>query len=102
MGGLVLTNENHYHSWGCMLLNEGKSMKNDACEKVVLAGSAGCRLIYCEACRVVELEIGAVSMRLNPDVLQRVANVMMKAALKLDGLVARPEPQLMTDDTVLH
>lgn len=77
-------------------------MKNDACEKVVLAGTAGCRLIYCQACRVVELEIGAVSMRLNPEVLQRLANVMMKAALKLDHFVERTGPQLRPDDTVLH
>lgn len=77
-------------------------MKSKVCEKVVLAGSAGCHLTYCKACRVVELEIGAISMRLRPDMLQRLANVMMKAALNLDNFVGRQEPQLKADDTVLH
>lgn len=77
-------------------------MKKDRCEKVVLAGSSGCRLIYCEACRVVELELGAVSMRLNPDVLQRLANVLMKAALKLDNLSRQTNSAFRADDTVLH
>lgn len=77
-------------------------MKNDAFEKIVLAGSAGCRLVYCENCRFVEMEIGAVSIRLNPDVVQRVANVIMKAALKLDSLSSGAGQQLRTEETVFH
>ena len=37
---------------------------------------------------MVELEIGAVSVRLCPDVIQQVANVMMKASLQLDQVIA--------------
>lgn len=54
------------------------------CEKVELASAMGLRMIYCNDSKVVELEIGAVSLRLRPDVVQRIANIMMKASLKLD------------------
>lgn len=60
------------------------------CEKVELANTMGLRMIYCGDCKVVELEIGAVSLRLCPDVVQRMANLMMKASLKLDLIVDLP------------
>ncbi len=64
-------------------------MRNyQACEKTELANSCGVRLIYCKDCQVVELEIGAISIRLCPDVIQRIANIMMKASLQLDHIVA--------------
>ncbi len=61
---------------------------NQACEKIELANSCGVRLIYCQDCQVVELEIGAISVRLCPEVIQRIANVMMKASLQLDHVTA--------------
>ena len=63
-------------------------MKDTFCEKIILADSLGVRLTYCQECNVVELEIGAISLRLNPDVIQRVANIMMKASLQLDHIEA--------------
>ena len=63
-------------------------MKTKTCEKVVLGESLGIKLIFCQDCNVVELEIGAVSVRLCPDVIQQVANVMMKASLQLDQVIA--------------
>jgi hypothetical protein len=60
---------------------------NDPCEKLILAESLGVRLIYCKNCNVIELEIGAISMRLAPTHMQQVANLMMKASLKLDRMV---------------
>lgn len=69
-------------------LNQSK-LKNDlACERIELANSCGVRLIYCQNCQVVELEIGAVCVRLCPDVIQRMANVMMKASLELEHVAA--------------
>ncbi len=59
---------------------------NKACEKIELANSCGVRLIYCQDCQAVELEIGAISVRLCPDVIQKIANVMMKASLQLDHI----------------
>jgi hypothetical protein len=59
----------------------------DPCEKIILAESLGVRLIYCKNCDVIELEIGAISLRLAPAHMQQVANIMMKASLKLDRMV---------------
>lgn len=63
-------------------------MKETFCEKIILANSLGVGLTYCSDCNVVELEIGAISLRLSPDVIQRVANIMMKASLQLDHIEA--------------
>ncbi len=60
---------------------------NDPCEKIILAESLGVRLIYCKNCDVIELEIGAISLRLASTQMQQVANIMMKASLKLDRMV---------------
>jgi hypothetical protein len=59
---------------------------NVPCDKLVLAESSGIRLIYCKNCNVVELEIGAISLRLNPVHAQQIANTMMKASLRLDRM----------------
>ncbi len=55
-------------------------------EKIELAGTCGMRILYCQECHVVELEIGALSLRLAPDIVRRFANVLMKASLKLEKL----------------
>ena len=68
--------------------NQNKPINDAVCEKIELANSCGVRLIYCQDCQVVELEIGAISVRLSPDVIQRIANVMMKASLQLDHIMA--------------
>ncbi len=69
-------------------LNRIKLKSDPACEKIELANSCGVRLIYCQDCQVVELEIGAICVRLCPDVIQRMANVMMKASLELEHVAA--------------
>ncbi len=62
-------------------------MINDPCDKLILAEGLGVRLIYCKNCDVIELEIGAISLRLEPKHIQQIANVMMKASLQLDRMV---------------
>ena len=59
-------------------------MINDPCEKLIMAEGLGVRLIYCKDCNVIELEIGAICLRLSPNHVQQIANVMMKASLRLD------------------
>jgi hypothetical protein len=75
-------------------LNRNAADKEAVCEKIELANSCGVRLIYCQDCNVVELEIGAISVRLCPDVIQRMANVMMKASLKLEHIAANNQAEL--------
>lgn len=78
-------------------------MNQTPCEKIVLADAMGLRLIYCKECNVVEFEIGAVSLRLCPEVVQRMANLLMKASLKLDRLKpASVEVQELTETRVMH
>jgi hypothetical protein len=78
-------------------------MNQTPCEKIVLADAMGLRLIYCKECNVVEFEIGAVSLRLCPDVVQRMANLLMKASLKLDRLKpASVKVQELTETRVMH
>lgn len=62
-------------------------MISEPCDKLILAESLGVRLIYCKNCNVIELEIGAISLRLAPAHMQQIANIMMKASLKLDRMV---------------
>ena len=62
-----------------------------ACKKINIGESLGLGLVFCQDCKVVELEIGAVIVRLCPDVIQHVANVMMKAILQLDQLSLKTE-----------
>jgi len=78
-------------------------MNQTTCEKIVLANTMGLRLIYCKDCNVVEFEIGAVSLCLCPDVVQRMANMLMKASLKLDRLTPTSgEVQELTEKRVIH
>jgi hypothetical protein len=77
--------ENDYH---LHIVYGEKYMVTDPCDKLILAEGLGVRLIYCKNCDIIELEIGAVSFRLNPNHVQQIANVMMKASLRLDRMVS--------------
>ena len=57
-------------------------------EKILLANSFGIKLFYFRDKNIVELEIGVTCLRLNPSLIQRIANVMMKASLRLDHIEA--------------
>ena len=57
-------------------------------EKIMLANSFGIKLFYFRNKNIVELEIGMTCLRLNPNLIQRIANVMMKASLQLDHIEA--------------
>ena len=69
-------------------LNQNKAINDTVCEKVELANSCGVRLVYSQDCQAVELVIGAISVRLCPEMIQRIANVMMKASLQLEHIMA--------------
>ncbi len=40
-------------------------MSETLCKKIELANGLGVRLLYCENCQVVELEIGAMTLKLS-------------------------------------
>ena len=77
-------------------------MNETLCNKIELANGLGVRLLYCQNCQVVELEIGAISLKLSPDMVQRVANIMMKASLKLDHVGAASKAEAFTQPQMMH
>jgi len=53
-------------------------------DDVILADNLGLKLVFKPHNNMVELELGAIAIKLSPDKIQRVANLLMKASLKLD------------------
>lgn len=63
-------------------------LKNEACKRILLAGADGCRIVYCEGCGVAEMELGAISVRLEVNALHNLQAVLGQAARKLSVLKA--------------
>jgi hypothetical protein len=72
------------------------------CKRIELASGLGVKLMYCENCEVVELEIGAVSLKLSPSMIQRLANMMMKASLKLDQVSQKRAQNISPTAQFMH
>ncbi len=62
--------------------------QTNATEKILLAHRFGIKLSYLTNKNIVELEMGMTCLRLNPILIQRIANMMMKASLQLDHIEA--------------
>jgi hypothetical protein len=62
--------------------------KQESCKRVVLAGAEGCRIIYCEGCNVAEMELGAISVRLELNAIHNLQAVLAQATVKLSVLKA--------------
>lgn len=77
--------------------------KEQACKKVLLAGADGCRVIYCEGCGIAEMELGAISVRLELNALHNLQAVLGQAAVKLSVLKAiKVSPDFEYDKLDLH
>ena len=59
---------------------------NEACNKVVLARNEGCRVIFCERHQVAEVEIGAISLRLDIEALNTLNELLMDATQNIATL----------------
>ncbi len=57
--------------------------KHKSCKHILLAKNEAGGVSYCERCDVVELEIGAVSLRVNADDLHYVSQLLKDADLCL-------------------
>ena len=62
--------------------------ESEDCKKLVVAGAAGCHIVYCEGCQVAEVEFGAISVRLELTALYNLQTVLGHAAIKLSVLKA--------------
>ncbi|MEZ0288554.1 MAG: hypothetical protein ACAH05_06260 [Methylophilus sp.] len=58
------------------------------CKKILLSGQAGFRVHYCESHGTVELEIGAMSLRLDEDALEMMSDSLAESVSKLQALRA--------------
>jgi hypothetical protein len=63
-------------------------MNTSPCKRIVLAGTEGCRVSYCEDCHVAEIEIGAVSMRLEVHAFSNLSQMLQEAQARLAALNA--------------
>ena len=69
------------------------------CKRVVLAGGEGCRVVYCEKCNVAEIEIGAMSLRLENHAFHSVAEMIQEAAARLAIYSANQSHRQLTTST---
>ncbi|HSI38558.1 MAG TPA: hypothetical protein VK946_05755 [Methylotenera sp.] len=63
-------------------------IKDQSCRRILLAGAEGCKIIYCDGCGVAEMELGALSVRLELNALHNLQAVLGQAAMKLSVLKA--------------
>jgi len=54
-----------------------------SCDRILLAGNEGCRILYCESCNVAELEIGALSLRLEINAFQTLHELICESLQKI-------------------
>lgn len=77
--------------------------QDEACRRIFLAGADGCRIVYCESCSVAELELGAISVRLELNALHNLQAVLGQASMKLSVLKAiKVSPDFEFDKLDLH
>jgi hypothetical protein len=77
--------------------------QNEPCKRVLLAGENGCRVLYCEACQISEIEIGALSLRLEEGALHQLHKTIEQALIKLSVLKAlQVSPDFRFDQLDLH
>lgn len=58
------------------------------CRKILLSGQTGFRVHYCETHGTVELEVGAMSLRLDEDALEIMRDSLSESVSKLHALQA--------------
>jgi hypothetical protein len=56
---------------------------SNSCHRIVLAGNSGCRVLYCEECNVAEVEVGALSLRLEMTAFNSLGEMLQEAMNKL-------------------
>lgn len=70
-------------------MRQGVTMRKDEpCRRILLAGAEGCKIIYCEGCGIAEMELGAMSVRLELNALHNLQAVLGQAVMKLSVLKA--------------
>jgi hypothetical protein len=55
-------------------------------KKTLLAGNDDCNVVYCEKCNVLELNLGGLTLRLNPESFHALSDALHHATISLDRL----------------
>lgn len=77
--------------------------KEEPCKRILLAGADGCRIVYCEGCAIAELELGAISVRLEESALHNLQAILGQALIKLSVLKAtKVSPNFNYDQLGFH
>lgn len=58
------------------------------CKRILLSGSSGFRVHFCESHRTIELEIGVMSLRLDEDALGLLSESLRESLRNLQALDA--------------
>lgn len=67
---------------------KAKAMAQPTCNRILLADNAGCRVAFCQTHQVAELEIGAMSLRLDVETFSNLNNIVQEAMQKIHTLHA--------------
>lgn len=65
--------------------------KQNICKRIELAGTEGCRIVYCDDCKIAELEFGAISLRLELSAVYNLQSLLNTATRKLTILQSLPK-----------
>ncbi|MEY3747166.1 MAG: hypothetical protein RL194_625 [Pseudomonadota bacterium] len=57
--------------------------ESSGCEKIQVANAHGCRIYYCQTHQVAELEIGAISIRLDIEAYAALSGVMQQSHARI-------------------
>lgn len=57
--------------------------ESSGCEKIQVASAYGCRIHYCQTHQVAELEIGAISIRLDIEAYSALSGVMQQSHARI-------------------
>lgn len=68
---------------------------SNSCKRVLLAGKDGCRVLFCEDCNVAEVEVGALSLRLEVHAFNTLTEMLQEAARILASFAAVKSQQNM-------
>lgn len=73
--------------------------------KTRLAGNDDCDVVFCQGCNTLELNIGALTLRLNPESMYSLSSVLNQAKVRLnrvDNFAAVNEPVHAVSSKIVH
>jgi hypothetical protein len=73
--------------------------------KTRLAGNDGCEVVFCEGCNTLELNLGALTLHLNPESMYSLSSVLNQAKVRLnrlDNFAAANEPVQVVSSKIVH